>query len=450
MAPDLPVAGAQDEEDSQMSLQSNNEEEEESNVEPYHGDIPGTKGWNIFRGCTNNLQNLPTRDDEEGKYKSFFDAMDRYQIDAAMLQEVGLNHNEVERDENKWRYQCDKNIGRGNYRTVTAHNKHDLTWTVRQWGGTAILTTGATVNFNGAGSGADSKGLGRWCWTRYRGRNNIILRVVSVYRPNKNLEDAGSAYKQQRRQLNQINDDEEVWKAFLQDLCLDMMSWLEKGDQLLVGGDLNQDIFSKEIQDLFEEFNMHHMVFCRHDPAGFPATCVANTKKVSIDGVWGTANLVPVRSGYLEAGDFPGDHTPIWFDITYQSAFGHAPPVPQTISARKLSLNNAISVERYQEEVIKQFDEANLFERQYKLERDVIWQGYMMTPTQAIEANRIDNLRKRAMLTAENKCRTLKMGAVDFSEAVETPKKKIKFWKRAVQRKKMVRKCSSGHWKRLK
>jgi hypothetical protein len=30
-------------------------------------------------------------------------------------------------------------------------------------------------------TGKDPRGLGRWAWTRYRGRNNVSLRVVTVY-----------------------------------------------------------------------------------------------------------------------------------------------------------------------------------------------------------------------------------------------------------------------------
>jgi hypothetical protein len=32
--------------------------------------------------------------------------------------------------------------------------------------------------------GKDNSNLGRWVWTRYRGRNNQTLRIIAAYRPN--------------------------------------------------------------------------------------------------------------------------------------------------------------------------------------------------------------------------------------------------------------------------
>jgi len=45
-----------------------------------------------------------------------------------------------------------------------------------------------------------------------------------------------------------------------------------------------------------------------------------------LDGIWGTANISAIKCGCLEPCDFPGDHSAIWVDISYNCALGHTPP----------------------------------------------------------------------------------------------------------------------------
>jgi len=52
-----------------------------------------------------------------------------------------------------------------------------------QYGGTAIFSINKAAH-RVMDKGQDASSLGRWCWTKYRGRNGHTLRVVSAYRPN--------------------------------------------------------------------------------------------------------------------------------------------------------------------------------------------------------------------------------------------------------------------------
>jgi hypothetical protein len=53
----------------------------------------------------------------------------------------------------------------------------------QQMGGTTVLTTD-TAAHRVVDKGRDPSNLGRWCWTRYKGRSNCTLRIYTAYCPN--------------------------------------------------------------------------------------------------------------------------------------------------------------------------------------------------------------------------------------------------------------------------
>ena len=110
-----------------------------------------------------------------------------------------------------------------------------------------------------------------------------------------------------------VNDDRDPYDAFLEDLGKEMDEWLEAGDNLIIGGDMNEDIFGEKVTSLFEERGLVNLIFTKHDPTGFPATYNRNKSGIIIDGIWGTPGLQVICCGYLEANDnFSGDHWMAW------------------------------------------------------------------------------------------------------------------------------------------
>ena len=47
-----------------------------------------------------------------------------------------------------------------------------------------------------------------------------------------------------------------------------------------------------------------------------------------VDGIWATPGIRAKQGGYLEPGDFLGDHSLLWIDLSYDNALGHNPPDP--------------------------------------------------------------------------------------------------------------------------
>ena len=368
------------------------------------------------------------------KNDHFFTSIRKYQVSAMAIQETGVNEGRLGR----W-HSLAKRIRRAFDSSCTkwfhAYNKNDITGNRQLHGGTAILSTGDCSHY-AIGSGADETNLGRWCWARFRGKDQINLRVVSAYRPVDNKTGPNSVWNQHRKYFNEVNDPRNPRAAFLEDFDAALTSWIATGDQVLVSGDFNDDISSRKIQNLFAKHGMHHMVFCRHNQADAPATCNKNTTThKNVDGVWGTANLVPLKCGFLEAGDFPGDHVMIWMDIAYEDALGHNPPPVHRPEARRLKLDDVRVEKRYMTEYRKRIEKSNLSARQFALE-DVIKLAKELTTAQAKEANDIDDKRFCAMMQANHRCRKLLMGAVHFSASTQLPRNEIAFWTYAIARRK--------------
>ena len=221
------------------------------------------------------------------------------------------------------------------------------------------------------GTGKDPSGLGRWCWARFRGRSGITLRIASVYcpcEPNRRadgtiLDGELTVYKQHQRFLNESNDDRDPRTAFLQDFEAALASWLEDGDQILVQGDFNHHILDEPITSLFANHGMSNLIFSLHDSSLFPPSSGRGTDR-TVDGIFGTPNLSPIKAGYLDTSDQPGDHYPMWVDISLTSSLGHRPTRFQAPKKRRLQLSNAKCVASYQKILTKLLHEHHLLQRQ--------------------------------------------------------------------------------------
>ena len=365
---------------------------------------------------------------DDHKYDKLCDFLEHHQVTVAMLQECGLNWDNISQNHRLPSIFRDKKRFT-KCKAFTAHNVHTGVKTKCQWGGTAVLSMG-NISHYAKGAGRDLTGLGRWCWTRFQGRNGITLRYVSVYGPCDSKNGETSVRRQHIKYLNEHNDNRHPKTAFLEDLEKELKTWLAAGDQVVVGGDFNLEVTSGPLPAMFARNHMHNMVFCLHDPADFPSTSdKATVNKRTVDGIFGTANLIPIRAGYLELGEFLGNHHPIWFDVSYQNALGHRPPKFDLPSMRRLQLHDPKCVARYTAELKKRLLQHRIPARLFALERSVLANpDDSLTPEQAKEANAIDNLRTQCMKGAEKKCRKLRTGKVPYSPKVAMIGSEIRYW----------------------
>ena len=217
----------------------------------------------------------------------------------------------------------------------------------RQYGGIVILSRNHSAS-RVMESGRDETGLGRWTWVRYRGRNGIITRIVGCYRPcvPSSTSSSGSVYAQHQRHFNAAADDICPREAFIRDLKTDIQSWLDSGDQLIIGLDANEDMRRGPVSSMLREKGMSEAVMALHGVNAPPTTDYGS--KV-IDGIWVSPTLTPTKAGYLACGEaIPRtDHRCLWFDISYQNIYGHNLPAMPTFRARRLKLNDPRVVKRF-------------------------------------------------------------------------------------------------------
>ena len=437
--------------------QGRNEEEEEGKEDehelqdtqeaPYFGDLPGKVRSQHFRIGSVNLNNLATVIDDD-KHAKLFTAINTYGIDIMLMQEVGVDWTAIPRKDG-WRARVCESLEITQTKSYMGYNKQAIAKEGKQWGGTGVMSYGKISHFSN-GAGQDKAKLGRWSWARYRGKDGIMLRCVSIYRPcDSNGEKTVNA--QHKAYLQANNDDRPPRQAFLEDLESELQEWLQAGDQVLIAGDINSHIFSAKIEELFERHNMTNLIFDRHGKENAPTTYYLTQGSRIVDGMWGTPGLAIQRGGYLEPGDFPGNHSLLWADISYTNALGHNPPLPQTPQARRLQLWNTRCTKKYLDQYEQYAHQRKLRNRQGRLAKHVRQQPYgtPLTGRAALEANAIDDLTGKSMRQAEHKCRKLKMGNVAFSEATEMPKKIIAFWEIAIKRRKGLP-ISPQHWQRKK
>ena len=93
-------------------------------------------------------------------------------------------------------------------------------------------------------SGKNFTGLGRWTWTKFKGKNNRHLWVITVYRPCK-TEGSKTAYTQQLRYLTKIKDERDSREILMEDLKSEIKKWSLEGESIIIMGDWNEDVRSQ-------------------------------------------------------------------------------------------------------------------------------------------------------------------------------------------------------------
>ena len=73
-----------------------------------------------------------------------------------------------------------------------------------------------------------------------------------------------AVYAQHRETLQDNNDGREPHQAFLEDLKLALEAWLETGDHIVVGGDVNESVLHPSIVDLFTGCGLMNLIFDMH------------------------------------------------------------------------------------------------------------------------------------------------------------------------------------------
>ena len=163
----------------------------------------------VFRIMSINCRGLPV-ESTTPKNQVIYEFISTYRPDAIGFSEVNVN----------WKYTPDRDRlpqrTRGWFQSLhisNAYNYHERTPQRFQYGGTSHWSIDSGAH-RVCESGKDPSGLGRWSWTKYRGKSDLHLKIFTVYVPCDQHKGPQSVYTQQVRHFVDINRDMDPVEAF--------------------------------------------------------------------------------------------------------------------------------------------------------------------------------------------------------------------------------------------
>ena len=281
-----------------------------------------------------------------------------------------------------------------NSRVTVANNLREKNLSPYQPGGTGIISQDE-MSLRLLDSGKDPRRSGRWTWQLYRGKNNIRMRVVSVYFAAPSNFGERRAYHQQKDALQKSCIADPPEKVFWRDLWEEVDKWQDNGDQVILGGDWNTDVRKEQFLEPFISRGLYPAITGKH---GNQAPNTFNGGTYPIDEIFVPANITISSAGYFPCGSGEGDHRPIWVEIDKDSALGaNFPPLP-TYTARRLKCQDPRIVERYLKVLHQYFEKHGLYTRLHCLYRN---HSIPLSPQDIKEYEKLDQLRNNGMKLAE-------------------------------------------------
>ncbi len=128
------------------------------------------------------------------------------------------------------------------------------------------------------------------------------------------------------------------------DLQKVLTEWMEQGDQIIMGVDVNEDIRMEEIMAFFDKFGMANIMLMKH---GQEAPATQNRGNYPIDRLFATRALQNHQCGYLSGLDAIGDHRCLWIDIPEERLFSSNLPLLTKPKARRLKMEDPHTIKKY-------------------------------------------------------------------------------------------------------
>jgi hypothetical protein len=170
-------------------------------------------------------------DPKHYKHKQIHQCIKKYQLNLFGIIEVNLNFKQLG-PKAQWH---DRFAHAPKHHSSVACNQHAFTKSRRNFGGVANISDGDFTH-RVDDSGKDPSGLGRWTWTTFRGKNQVIVRIITGYRPCVDYSDKpNSVYSQHERHFATKKDKRDPRLAFYEDLDQAMLVWLDSGNLIVLG-----------------------------------------------------------------------------------------------------------------------------------------------------------------------------------------------------------------------
>eukprot|EP00957_Ditylum_brightwellii_P019556 1475011-Ditylum_brightwellii.AAC.1 len=120
-----------------------------------------------------------------------------------------------------------------------------------------------------------------------RRKGDIVLRILTFYRPCKSANGTSLVYAQHLFHFNATGRFQCPRNALMDDLKQHIKEWKMKGEQIMIMGDINEYIHSNSISAFFDNLDMREFISERHGKKGV-ATTQSNKSRQAIDGLLAT------------------------------------------------------------------------------------------------------------------------------------------------------------------
>ena len=117
-------------------------------------------------------------------------------------------------------------------------------------------------------SGRDTSGLGRWSWVAYRGRNDIKIKIYTVYFPGSAGEGPDTTYNQHQSYFSEMKQDRNPIAACWEDLQESLDQSHDEGFTLICMGDFNRDIRDEQVTQYFSRWDMRDIIIAQRPDLG--------------------------------------------------------------------------------------------------------------------------------------------------------------------------------------
>jgi hypothetical protein len=286
--------------------------------------------------------------------------------------------------------------------------------------------------------GTDSRGLGRYAWTKFQGRNGHTARLISVYVPCFTSRSSGdlTVINQQRRYCDAHALSTCPRQLLLEDLRSLLLTWRQAGERLVVFLDANENMLNGPFQSMLAspDLQMREATYHKHPNPRWPQTATyykgTSIGKFPIDGVWVTPDLPVDAATWLQFLPHLGDHRFNILDINAQTLVGDNLIKIVRPPARRLNSKLPQVEASYISHLLAHMCRHRVLSKLHQL---YVARDGAFTPAQRETLERLDRVRADGMRYAEKKCRKLSMGMVDFSPEVDQARKRRWIWKQVVK-----------------
>lgn len=235
---------------------------------------------------------------------------------------------------------------------------------------------------------------------------------------------------QQQHALLAMGIKEHVIAVFWSDFWRQIDSWLESGEQLVVGGDWNRDVTKDKWLKEFTNRNLLPAMSTKH---GKHLLETHNNSTVPIDEIFYSSTLHVKQAGYLEHRSSLSDHCPLWIDLDKQFFFGGKPSIKPTFAARRFKTQDPRIVARYKQHLHSLLQQNEIIGQTERLLASIT--DKPLTPEQQQAFEQIDKCKTLAMKLAEKQCRKLRMGEIPWTPELQRIQNRIEYLTLSMRRK---------------